>query len=185
MDLKEKIIQAALVVYKQKGLKFTMDDVAKEMSVSKKTIYQVIDDKKALVNDLVDYCFASIKEKEEEVTNDLSHTTLERIEMILAAMPESFLQMDMTGLYVLQDKYPSAYRKVQYYLESGWEMTFDLLRQGIDEGVIRDINLNLFQIIYTSTLENFFKRDVLVEAHLDYMDALNQMVDILMKGIEK
>ncbi len=90
MDLKEKIIQAALVVYKQKGLKFTMDDIAKDMSVSKKTIYQVIDDKNALINDLVDYCFASIKEREEEVKNDLSHTTLERIQMILAAMPEKF-----------------------------------------------------------------------------------------------
>ena len=76
--------------YKQKGLKFTMDDIAKDMSVSKKTIYQVIDDKNALINDLVDYCFASIKEREEEVKNDLSHTTLERIQMILAAMPEKF-----------------------------------------------------------------------------------------------
>lgn len=185
MEMKEKIIEAALAVYNKKGIKFTMDDIAKEMSISKKTIYQIIDDKSSLINDLVDYCFKSIKEREMEIMEDNSLSTLEKISAILSAMPERFVSMDITGLYVLEDKYPKAYAKLQYYLETGWDMTFELLGQGIQEGVIREINLPLFKMIYSATLESFFKRDVLIAAHLDYVDALNQMVDILMKGIEK
>lgn len=38
MEMGEKIIDAAIEEFKQKGLKFTMSDVTKRLSVSKKTI---------------------------------------------------------------------------------------------------------------------------------------------------
>ena len=40
--MKEKIIDAAIKEFKQKGPKFTMSDVAKRLSISKKTIYTVL-----------------------------------------------------------------------------------------------------------------------------------------------
>lgn len=43
--LQKNILDATLRVFDQKGLKFTMDDLAKELSISKKTIYTVYDDK--------------------------------------------------------------------------------------------------------------------------------------------
>ena len=39
METREKILEATLKVFNQKGLKFTMDDIASELSMSKKTIY--------------------------------------------------------------------------------------------------------------------------------------------------
>ena len=38
MEIGEKIIDTAIEEFKQKGLKFTMSDVAKSLSISKKTI---------------------------------------------------------------------------------------------------------------------------------------------------
>ena len=58
--LQKNILDATLRVFDQKGLKFTMDDLAKELSISKKTIYTVYDDKEALFLAMVDYIFDSI-----------------------------------------------------------------------------------------------------------------------------
>ena len=44
-ELKENIMQGTLQAFNQKGLKFTMDDIAKILGISKKTIYQVFRDK--------------------------------------------------------------------------------------------------------------------------------------------
>ena len=55
--LQKNILDATLRVFDQKGLKFTMDDLAKELSISKKTIYTVYDDKEALFLAMVDYIF--------------------------------------------------------------------------------------------------------------------------------
>ena len=68
--MKEKIIEATIRVFNQKGLKFTMDDIAKELSMSKKTIYTVFEDKESLLFEMVDYCFDKIKESEDAVLSD-------------------------------------------------------------------------------------------------------------------
>ena len=41
MELEQKILEAAIVVFNQKGMKFTMDDLARQLEISKKTIYTV------------------------------------------------------------------------------------------------------------------------------------------------
>lgn len=40
-EIKDRILQAAIRVYAEKGIRFTMDDIAHELSMSKKTIYTV------------------------------------------------------------------------------------------------------------------------------------------------
>ena len=44
-QLEEKILIAAIEEFGKKGLKFTMDDIARNLSISKKTMYQVFDNK--------------------------------------------------------------------------------------------------------------------------------------------
>ena len=68
--LQKNILDATLRVFDRKGLKFTMDDLAKELSISKKTIYTVYDDKEALFLAMVDYIFDSIKESEQMILTD-------------------------------------------------------------------------------------------------------------------
>ena len=48
MEQRKKILDATLRVFNRKGLKFTMDDIAAELSMSKKTIYTVFHNKETL-----------------------------------------------------------------------------------------------------------------------------------------
>ena len=131
--LREKILDGAVRVYRKKGIKFTMDDLAKEISMSKKTIYTVFRDKKHLIYDLVNYVFDQIKESEAAVVNDDSLSTTEKLRRVLSLMPESFTGVDFPSLYDYKDKYPKAYKAVRERLESGWEATLGVVRQGIDD----------------------------------------------------
>ena len=54
MELKEMILEGTLEVFNRKGIKFTMDDIAKALNISKKTIYTVFDDKESLFMAMVD-----------------------------------------------------------------------------------------------------------------------------------
>ena len=53
--IREQILDATVLVFNKKGMKFTMDDIARELGMSKKTIYTVFADKQELVYDMVDY----------------------------------------------------------------------------------------------------------------------------------
>src|SRR6478735_335731 len=62
MEPQEKILKTALGLFFKYGIKHvTMDDIAKELGMSKKTIYQFFKEKDDLVNQL---CEAELKDQE-------------------------------------------------------------------------------------------------------------------------
>lgn len=184
-ELREKILLSTMEVFNSKGLKFTMDDIARNISISKKTIYKVFNDKEEMFLELVDYLFDGIKDAEMEVANDESLSTLEKIRKILGVMPNSYKDIDFRQLYMLRDKYPKIYEKVEERLENGWELTISLIEKGMEEGVIRPIRIPILKMMLESSLEQFFRRDVLISNKMTYQDGLNEVVDILVDGISK
>ena len=110
---------------------------------------------------------------------------MEKIREILVVLPESYKDIDLGQLYQLKEKYPVVYKKVEERLETGWENTIALLEQGMEEGVIRRIQIPILKTMLEATLEQFFKRDVLVTNGISYQDALKEVVAILVDGIAK
>lgn len=184
MDIKEQILKTTLLVFNEKGLKFTMDDIAEQLKISKKTLYKVFDDKEALFLAMVDYMFDTIKESERAVVEDNRLSTVEKIHKILGVLPEGYKEIDLRQLYLLKDKYPKIYKQVELRLETGWETTIELIEQGIIEGCIQPIRIPILKMMLEASLEQFFQRDILIQNKISYQDALEEVVNILMEGIK-
>ena len=184
MDLKEEILKGTIQIFNEKGLKFTMDDIAERLKISKKTLYKVFDDKEDLFLTMVDYMFDTIKESEREVIEDENLSTVEKIHKILGVLPEGYKDIDLRQLYLLKDKYPKIYKQVELRLETGWEMTIELIEQGITEGCIQPIKIPILKMMLEASVEQFFQRDILIQNKISYQDALDEVVDILMEGIK-
>lgn len=184
MDLRETILEGTIQVFNEKGLKFTLDDIAELLKISKKTIYKVFKDKEDLFLAMVDYMFDSIKDSERKVLEDESLSTVEKIHKILGVMPEGYKDVDFRQLYLLKGKYPRIYKQVELRLETGWEMTIELIERGIEEGCIIPIKIPVLKMMLEASLEQFFQRDILIRNEISYTDALNEVVNILMEGIK-
>ncbi|MBQ7708215.1 MAG: TetR/AcrR family transcriptional regulator [Lachnospiraceae bacterium] len=184
MELRETVLEGAIKAFNKKGLKFTMDDIAKELSISKKTIYTVFKDKEELSYAAVDYLFDFVKEGEKKIILDPTLTTVEKLRKILAVMPDGYKDIDYGQLYQLKDKYPKIYAHVAKRLETGWEGTIALIERGMEEKVIRPINIGIVKMMLEASWEQFYNKDVLKKNKLTYQEALNEVVDIIMKGIE-
>ena len=48
---------------------------------------------------------------------------------------------------------------------------------------LKAVNLQIFKTMFEVTLEQFFKRDVLVKNNISYNEALDSVVDIMINGI--
>ena len=121
--------------------------------------------------------------KKNKVLIDDKLSTLDKITAVLSSLPDSYRSIDFDKLYVLKKDYPLIYERVENRLESGWENTIALLKQGINEGVVKPVNLQIFKTMFEVTLEQFFKRDVLVKNNISYNEALDSVVDIMINGI--
>ncbi|MBR0516217.1 MAG: TetR/AcrR family transcriptional regulator [Eubacterium sp.] len=177
------IYNAVIKLFGKKGIKFTMDDLAKELRMSKKTLYVYFKDKETLLLSTVDYIFDGIKEEEYKVSEDTSLSTVEKLEKIMGVMPDSYKDINFAGLYMLKDKYPKIYKKVGKRLESGWEVTIALLEKGMQEGNIRRIPVPIFKTMFEATLEQFFQQNILIKNKLSYGKALQEVISILLYGV--
>lgn len=182
-EVKEKIMEAAIEEFNKKGLKFTMDDVAKNLSMSKKTLYTVFSDKEELFFEMVDYGFDAIKQSEQEILKDKEMDIVEKIRRIIIVLPDRYQNIDLRKIYSLKEKYPKIYKKLEVRLENDWEPTIQLLEQAMTEGRIKPISLPILKTIVEGSIEMFLSRDVLLECKMEYREALDKMMDILMDGI--
>ena len=184
-DQKIKILKSTIKVFNIKGLKLTMDDIAEYMGISKKTIYKYYDSKEEIFDQIVDYVFDDIKRREQEILDEEGLSLEERVRKLLAAFPERFTEVDFAKLGDLKDKYPKIHKKLKKRLESGWEPTLELLEQGKREGLYReDANFQIFKVMMDASIERFFETDALKKSKISYVEALNQVVDILLTGIK-
>ena len=183
-ELRTKILESTITVFNRKGLKLTMSDIAKEISISKKTIYKEFESKDELFDEMVDYIFDTIKEKEAEIAGNKKLGTIERLRALLGAMPENYQGLNFQDLHPLKEKFPEVYKKIENRLETGWETTIDLIEQGKKEGVIRkDADVRFVKIMLEASIEKMLSDDMLERNNIKYVDALNAVVDILVDGI--
>ena len=183
-EQKERILKGTIQAFNEKGLKFTMDDLARILGMSKKTIYVEFTDKNSLFLAMVDYLFDGIKESEEEIINNTDIDIVDKITTMLGVLPESYKDIDLRQLYMLKDKYPVIYKRVEERFENGWQQTIELLKEAMEEGKVRKVNVDIFKMMMEAALAQFFQRDILIYNSLSYEEGLKEVVGILMNGIK-
>ena len=183
-EQKERILKGTIQAFNEKGLKFTMDDLARILGLSKKTIYVEFTDKNSLFLAMVDYLFDGIKESEEEIINNTDIDIVDKITTMLGVLPESYKDIDLRQLYMLKDKYPVIYKRVEERFENGWQQTIELLKEAMEEGKVRKVNVDIFKMMMEAAIEQFFQRDILIYNSLSYEEGLKEVVRILMNGIK-
>lgn len=182
-ELKVRILDEAAKWFDTKGIRFTMDDLARSLGMSKKTIYTVFRDKRSIMIETIDRFFDDALRDEKEIIADESINTVEKLLKVLGRVPERYVQTDLSQLNVLKEKYPSVYKHWKSCRESYWFGAEALLKQGIEEGSIRPVTLPIFRTMFQSTVEQFFQRDVLIKNKISYQDALAEVASILINGI--
>ena len=75
--MREKIIDTAIEEFTKHGLKFTMNDVAKELGISKKTIYTIFESKQDVLVGIADRYARDFTDMREAIEQDDSLDTLE------------------------------------------------------------------------------------------------------------
>ena len=182
MELQNEIRDTATELFRTKGLKFTMEDVAKEMHVAKKTIYKLYASKEELLLDLVSNGFAMIQASKQKILeSDLPMK--EKIARVLIEMPDNYKTLDFRQLSGIEDKYPSVWEEITRHLESEWEPIYDLLNEGKRQGLVKDVSLPVLKQMVTASIDSFMYARDLERNGIAYQDALQAMVEILMKGV--
>ena len=146
--MKEKIIAKASPLFLKLGFKsVTMDDIANEMCISKKTIYKYFDTKELLIEEttenLLDKIYLTISEIVAKNYNAIEEN-FEVINMI----KEMFHSIETSPSYQLKKHYPEIHEKLTEKLQLECDSLFKQnIEKGINEGLYRN-NINVASYVY-------------------------------------
>ena len=182
-ELRVRILDEAAKLFDEKSMRFTMDDLARSLAMSKKTIYTVFRTKRSIMTATIDRFFFFSYKEQEEIRADTSLTTTEQLRRVIGSVPERYIGHDLSQLYVLKDRYPSVYRHWHNCREEYWNAVEVLIKKGIAEGMIRSVSMPILKSMFQRTVEQFFQSDILIKNKIAYRDALSEVADILIDGI--
>jgi len=145
MEVKERILTKAADLFMRYGIRsITMDEIASQLGISKKTIYQFFTDKDDMVSAVIQQ---EIKKNEVECIEFRDHAADAVHEIFLAVedLDEMLKYMNPLMLYDLEKHHPKAYQKLkEYKYQFLYQAFIDNLRRGINEGIYRtDFQLDI------------------------------------------
>lgn len=136
--MKEKIIKKATDMFLKLGFKsVTMDDIACEMCISKKTIYKYFSNKENLIEEGTEVIHQKIHSLMDEVVSKNFNAIEENFEM-RKMFKEMFQSFDHSPAYQLKKHYPEIYEKMMANeIEDCNKMFSQNIVKGIQQGLYR------------------------------------------------
>ncbi len=166
-QLRQHILEAATHAFHTKGIKAVrMDDIANMLSVSKRTIYEIYDNKEQLLMETV------IHEHESFEQHMLSYAMTGNHHVIDIVLEFYRTQMktlsDMTpNYYVELHKYPKVVDWLEQKHKEKEEKSMMFFRQGISEGYFRtDANYELISAIGNASLNYIMEHQLYKQYNL-------------------
>jgi len=126
------ILEASSKLYMKRGIRsVSMDDLARHLGISKKTVYQYYENKEALVQDIV---YAQIKREAEEVANILatSENAIEQMQKISKMALRTLGEVSSGTMFDLQKYYRKQWDAITNLHK---KLIFEVIKQNIELGV--------------------------------------------------
>lgn len=185
MSTEKNILEGAKNLFMQFGLKsITMDDIARKVGVSKKTIYQFFSDKNSIVFKSVHDHFSDHRKEIENVL-DNSKDAIEAMYRISKCMKMQVEAINPTVLYDLQRYFPKAYKRFLEFKNTFMKdrMT-NIIEQGKSSGYFRnEINTEILIIQRIEQVQLAFNNDVFPRDKFDIKEIHEQLFDHFLHGI--
>jgi AcrR family transcriptional regulator len=139
---RQRVIEEAARLFVMKGVRLvTMDDIAKHIGISKRTIYEHFLDKKELIRLAVDFLHQQKVEENEKIFADAGNV-LEALLEMLKQSKDMHYQKKMQMMIEVKRYYPEIFGAPgDDKWTEGVQRIELLFSKGIEEGVFRD-NLN-------------------------------------------
>jgi len=179
------ILKKVSELYLKYGIKsVTMDDVAKELAISKKTLYEYFADKNDLVSKFLDYHIQKIRcvfeEEKDDGFNAIDHL------LFISKIMISFLQdLNPSVHYDLQKYYPAIFKSLFEYKRTNMlnSVKQNIVR-GMKEGLYRkDLNPDIIAHIYVNRVEASMDADFLKSNEFSSSELFSEMFNYHIRGI--
>lgn len=183
-DTKKKIIQIARRKFFAEGfVKTSIDELASEFHISKKTIYKYFKSKDDLLFHVIQDFTKTVTERIVEIMN-LDDNPIIKLINVLSLVQNTLQQMSLKYLDEIQKQKPKLLHYIEKFRKENLEkVIYQTIKEGKNQGLFNNINPELtFQIFYGAII-NVMTPEFLIKNPITIDDAIDETFEMLLNGI--
>lgn len=185
LETRDKILEGTEALFMKFGIRsVTMDDIARHLAVSKKTLYQHFADKDDLVYKMSEMYLERSFHQYEQIAKS-SKNSIEELSKISVCMKRDLENLNPSMLFDLQKYHPKAWglyneHKVKIISHS----VVRNIRQGVADGFYRtDINPDIMAITRLILIEAAFNPELFPKDRFNFIEVQTQLFDLFVHGL--
>lgn len=162
----------------------SMDDIARELGMSKKTIYQYYSDKDELVNAVVDFTLDKMKRECDEAYGGAKDAVHELF-LTMDLLAEQFRNMNPIILHDLEKNHATAFRKfLNYKHEYLFTVVRENMKRGISEGLFReDLNMDVISRFRLESMMMPFNTQLFPTSRYNFVEVVQLIMEHYVFGL--
>lgn len=185
MEAKERILVKTHELFNRYGIRsVSMDDIAAQLGMSKKTLYQYYTDKDELVNAVFDVILTTNKNQCLEC-NKKGENAIHEVFLSFDVVEEMLKTMNPSLLFDMQKYHPSAFKKFDEFRNGFlYKIIKSNLERGIKEELYReDIDTDVLSRYRLHSVVLSFNPDVFPSNKNSLVHIEQQLMDVFLYGI--
>lgn len=186
MDEKKlEILERASAVYLKYGIKtVTMDDLARELGISKKTIYKFFNDKNDLIRSIIELKV----EMEAAICMNCtqnSENAIDDLFKISKLVIEHFSNINPAVFYDLRKYHPDALKIIEKHK---WEFVLTMFKENIERGIQENIYRNdlhpeIIARLYVSSSDAAMNANIFPWPEFKFQEVFTEMIHFQLYGM--
>jgi AcrR family transcriptional regulator len=183
-DDETKILEAASDRFMNAGLyKVTMDEIASDLRMSKKTVYKFFPSKEILLKAIVQSLMHRI-ESEVQAISSSGKPFEEKLTSILTFVGKTMRKLSQPFMRDLQRFAPGLWKEIEIFRrEKVFSKIYQMLRQAQREMVFReDLDIDLFYLVLVTAMQGIMNPQVLSQQPFSAEEAFKGIFRILYEG---
>ncbi|MCM3340860.1 TetR/AcrR family transcriptional regulator [Paenibacillus sp. MER TA 81-3] len=181
--MRERIMKAFMEELQDKGIKFTMDDLARRLGISKRTLYEHFSSKAEVLDTIIEQTLQEGDAKTNEIIEDKSLSLMDKMKAVMTVLPNHFELYDIRILEQMKRVYPEQWVKIDEALKDDWDTLRVLIEQGMEEGTIRRQNAAFIMKVILDAVNSTLDQRFFAQQNISLPEALEAIADVIMYGL--
>src|SRR3989339_1516482 len=186
IEIKEKILQATKdMFYKYGYSKVTMEEIAADLGISKRTLYKHFSNKEHILREIVNNAKCEIETYVDNLIDDKETEFIIKLQNFMAFVVSHFSRLSNPIVQDLVKNQPEVWKDIQQFRKKNAHDCFSrLIKQGIENGIFRDdINSEVVTMLYFSAVHGMLNLEALSQLPITADEAYKIIVHVLFEGI--
>lgn len=181
--MRDRILATALHLMNVHGVKFTTADLARELGVSKRAVYEYFPSKEYLMAAIFDSIIIDFRQQISGIAHSEELDIVAKLKSLMVFSPKASGPLNEKIITDIQRLLPKEWVKFEEYFKERWRIIEQVINQGIENELLMPVDLAVLRKMYLGTIDSLLDYQFLAKNNTTFKSAMTKAADIIIRGL--